>query len=368
MKTQGYLWRVDLNDTATSVWNSMYPVSSQHTELFLMRNSVFSFISGFKHWNGFIFFHTFIKKLSCYIIILLSNEYLKQLNMFTMYPLNPDENNWKPISPPDILVRQRWRAQWPAAGRAVAVGVGVVSLSVLLLIPAFVFVLMFVFVLVLLLLLLVLMVVVVMVVAMFAAMFGGHRASLFGKGRHRCGGHGGHGLFDRWWLFTLREKEDKCVLPNYLYLYSFFRCKNYSVYVSAHLVLRVFPTDWDDGEWRPDYHEQSPYQYPPLPLCWTTANQNYILIPDSTNNQPAVFSNRGFVDCRDAIVTWHHFRIKLKLVKSNWRLPWSWSVPLFHHHPAAAGPVLALEGSPVGSQPSSSGPEGAGPPHTPLMK
>lgn len=106
---------------------------------------------------------------------------------------------------------------------------GVVSLSVLLLIPAFVFVLMFVFVLVLLLLLLVLMVVVVMVVAMFAAMFGGHRASLFGKGRHRCGGHGGHGLFDRWWLFTLREKEDKCVLPNYLYLYSFFRCKNYSV-------------------------------------------------------------------------------------------------------------------------------------------
>ena len=127
-----------------------------------------------------------------------------------MYPVNPDENNWKPISPPDILVRQRWRAQRPAAGRAVAVGMGVVSLSVLLLVPAFVFVLMFVFVLVLLLLLLVLMVVVVVVVvAMFAAMFGGHRASLFGKGRHRCGGHGEHGLFNRWWLFTLREKEDK---------------------------------------------------------------------------------------------------------------------------------------------------------------
>lgn len=41
-------------------------------------------------------------------------------------------------------------------------------------------------------------------------------------------------------------------------------------------------------------------------------------------------------------------------------LLWSCSVLPFHHHPAAAAPVLALEEIPVGCRPSSSGPEGAG--------
>lgn len=86
-------------------------------------------------------------------------------------------------------VRQRWRAQRPAAGWAVAEGVRVVPVPVLLLVLAFVLVLMLVFVLVFLLLFLVLVVVVMVVVAVFASVLGRQGGALFGKGWDRRGGH-----------------------------------------------------------------------------------------------------------------------------------------------------------------------------------
>lgn len=103
------------------------------------------------------------------------------------------------------LVRERRRAQGPAAGWAVAVGVGVFPLSVLVL--AFMLVLVLVFVLVLLLLLLVLVVVVVVVVAVLTPVLRGRGSGLFGEGWHRRGGHREHGLFDWRRLFTWTERR-----------------------------------------------------------------------------------------------------------------------------------------------------------------
>lgn len=102
-------------------------------------------------------------------------------------------------------VRQRWRAQRPAAGWAVAEGVRVVPVPVLLLVLAVVLVLVFVLVFVLLLLLLVLVVVVMVVVAVLAAVLGRQGGALFGKGRDRRGGHRQHGLFHGRGLFAWRE-------------------------------------------------------------------------------------------------------------------------------------------------------------------
>lgn len=99
-------------------------------------------------------------------------------------------------------VRQRWRAQRPAAGWAVAEGVRVVPVPVLLLVLALVLVLVFVLVFVLLLLFLVLVVVVMVVVAVLAAVLGRQGGALFGKGGDRRGGHRQHGLFHRRGLFA----------------------------------------------------------------------------------------------------------------------------------------------------------------------
>lgn len=118
-------------------------------------------------------------------------------------------HDWTHRSLQVVLIGQRWRAQWPAAGRAVAVGVWVVPVSVLLLVLALVLVLVLVFVLVLLLLLLVLVVVVVMV-AVLAAMFGGGGGGVFGEGGYRCGGHGEHGLLHWRRLFTWTERGWTC--------------------------------------------------------------------------------------------------------------------------------------------------------------
>lgn len=76
------------------------------------------------------------------------------------------------LNPSRCSVRQRGRAQRPAAGRAVGMEVVPVFVSVLLLVFTLVLVLMLVFVLVLFLLLLVLVVVMVVVMAVVASVLG----------------------------------------------------------------------------------------------------------------------------------------------------------------------------------------------------